>query len=70
MLMGDRKRDLAAIMGPRKDEGADEKSALSMCVEELISAIHSKDVEAATGALKSCFAELSNQEEEPTEEVG
>lgn len=61
MMGGDRKRTMNQILGddPREvKEAPSEGEALHHCVSELMEAIHSKDIEAAVEALKSCFAEL------------
>ena len=62
-----KKHALNQILGPSKDKMAEggEVSSLRSCVEELISAVHEKDVDGALSALRACFAEL---EAEPHEE--
>lgn len=63
IMMGKRKHALSQILGPEDEEtkegGGD--SALHSCVQELIDAVHSKDVEGAAQALKSCFMELESE---------
>lgn len=65
--MADRKKTLQQIMGdPEKKEGGG-NSALALCVKELIDAIKGDDVEGAIASLRSCYAQLAN--EEPPDEV-
>ncbi len=64
MILGDRKRTMTQILGddPReKKEEPSEGEALKSCVSEFIEAVHAKDVDAATQALKSCYAELGQE---------
>lgn len=59
-MMGNKKHVLTQILGSPegdKKEVAGE-SPLHSCVEELIHAVHAKDIEGAVQALKACFAEL------------
>ncbi len=65
MMGGDRKKTLNQILGddPRdeKQEGGESPpDALSECVSEFIDAVKADDVDAATQAFRSCFAELSS----------
>ena len=71
--MMDEKRRTGAIndiLGPDprvKEKEPSEKGALHHCVEELIHAIHSKDIEGAAEALKTCFLELESESPEEDE---
>lgn len=68
MIMGDRKKLLSAVLGPRKveHEAAEEAPhALETIMQELIECIHSHDVKGASDAFKAAF-ELC--EEMPHEE--
>lgn len=68
MLLYDKKKALTHILGKVPAEGEVEggdESPLKTCVSEFIDAVHAKDVEAATSALKACFSAL---EAEPHKE--
>lgn len=60
-LMADRKKTLNQIMGDEKKEGGG-NSALSLCMREFLDAVKSDDVEGAVAALRSCYAQLANEE--------
>lgn len=59
ILMGDRKKQITQILGPRdgEQEGSSD-GALHACVSEFLDAVHAHDVDGACAALKACFAEL------------
>lgn len=65
MMIGKKKEVLSQILGPEKDdkEGGDDVSALHSCVQELIDAVHDKDVEGAVSALRACFADLQSSQD-------
>lgn len=63
IMMGKKKEVLSQILGPddaEAKEGDGQPSSLHACVQELIDAIHGKDVEAAASALKACVAECNS----------
>lgn len=49
--------------GSVKDNEGRGDETLHACVSEFIEAVHSKDVEGAAQALKSCFLELDSSQE-------
>lgn len=59
ILMGDRKKSVLQILGPREGEG--EISPLRTCVEELIEAVHAKDVEGTLASLKACVSHIDSE---------
>lgn len=69
MMLFDRKKALNQILGEPKKHMAEggEVSSLQACVEELINAIHEKDVPSATEALKTVFLELDSEPHEEGE---
>ena len=59
IMMGDRKRTVAAILGPQeekaKEEGGGELRAIA---EELIDAVHAKDSDGVIAALRATFSAM------------
>ncbi len=64
-MMMNKKKTLNQILGddPREATEGPEESGLNLCVEELIKAVGSGDVESAVQALRSCFQELKSEGE-------
>lgn len=59
LMYGDRKKQVNLILGPREEEQPEAPDGvLRACVGEFMDAIHSKDIDGAMAALKSCFMEL------------
>lgn len=63
LMMGDKKKTLIAIMGPREEEKKDEGGgdALLECAKELLACIKEDDPEGALSALRTIFAELDSE---------
>lgn len=59
IMMGDRKRQAAAILGdePKEKEKEPEGEALKTIIEEFIDCIHARDIDGALAAFKSAVAE-------------
>lgn len=65
-MMGDRKRQVLQILGPSEDEKKHEgPSSLHVIAEELVDAVHRRDVDHVVHCFKAMFDEL---EQEPHEE--
>ncbi len=63
IMMGDKKRAIAAILGPhpseqKEDDGPDASHAVA---EELIEALHAKDAAGVVSALRALFDEFDSQ---------
>lgn len=63
--MGDKKKTLAAILGPEKKEETDLDGApaLHSIMSEFIDAVHAKDHVAASDAFKAAHAEANANDE-------
>lgn len=63
--MGDKKKTLAAILGPEKEEETSEVGtpALHSIMSEFIDAVHAKDHIAAADAFKAAHAEANANDE-------
>lgn len=66
MMMGDKKKAVAAILGPHADNvGAkgkeDGPSSLHIAAEEALDAVHAKDPAAFLDALRAIFEELDSE---------
>lgn len=62
IMMGDKKRMVNAILGPRHDEKQEETpsadESIQAAAQEAIDAIHAKDAAGLLEALRAIFAEL------------
>lgn len=65
IIQGRKKQVLTQILGDVEGEGKDTLSPLHSCMQELIDAVHDKDIEGAVAAFRACFATL---EAEPHDE--
>jgi hypothetical protein len=73
IMMADRKKTVAAILGPHPDMEKDEDKSgdsLKICAEEAIDAIHAKDAEGFLEAMKSIFQELDSEPHEEGPHIG
>lgn len=63
IMMGDKKKAVAAILGPHPEEEHEEKGpeALLLAAHEAMEAIHSRDAEGLLDALRAIFAELDSE---------
>lgn len=64
-MMGDRKKTVSAILGEPEAEKTETVDTLHAIAEELIDAIHSKNVADVASCLRTCFMHL---DAEPHEE--
>ena len=62
IMMADRKKTVAAILGPHPDMEKDEApDALHMAAEEAIQCIHEKDAKGLVESLRAIFEELDSE---------
>jgi predicted outer membrane lipoprotein len=69
IIMGDKKKTLTAILGPRSEnigerseiENGGVEDSLLACAEELISAVHAKDAQGVVEALQAAFEHMEMQ---------
>lgn len=64
IMMGDRKKSVAAILGPRdgeKKESGPAMGALHAIAQELIDAVHAKDADGVEAAFRAAFAECDSE---------
>ncbi len=64
IMMADRKKTVAAILGPHPDSEKEKEPISTPCqiaAEELIEAIQSKDAEGVVESLKAIFAEFDSE---------
>lgn len=57
------KNIVSEILGPKDGESESSPGSLEMCVQELIEAIHARNVPDAVSALKAAVAEASAQDD-------